>query len=272
MKVLVLGSNGMAGHIVVRYLKSKGYSVSTAARSNADYYLNVEYPNIAATFFDGMPEFDYVINCVGLLVKDSFDRPDRAILINGWFPHAVEHSLKNTTTRLIHLSTDCVFDGKKGQYVETDFHTETNAYGRSKSIGEINNDKDVTFRMSIIGTELKQNGTGLLHWVQSNPNKELQGWDNAFWNGITTLQLAKCIEQYMRNPNFTGVYHLVNNDNSINKYDLVSLINDVFQLNKTIIRTQGPKPVNKILIDTRKVAEYSIPDYTTQLTELRDFQ
>jgi dTDP-4-dehydrorhamnose reductase len=163
-----------------------------------------------------------------------------------------------------------VFDGQRGNYFEDDAHTETNTYGRSKSFGEINNAKDVTFRMSIIGPELK-NGTGLLNWVLTNPDYELPGWSNAWWNGITTLQLAKCIDQYINCPSITGVYHLVNNDVQINKYDLLCKINAVYQLDKKIVSTVGPKTINKILVDTRNEIDFGIPDYYTQLQQLRDF-
>ena len=267
MKILVLGSNGMAGHVVVKYLRKQNYNVHTAARQNADYQLDIEKFIIP----DNLNTFDYVINCVGVLVKDSNDNPDRAVLVNSWFPHYLEKVLKNSNTRIIHLSTDCIFDGKKGNYVESDIHTETNFYGRSKSLGELNNEKDVTFRMSIIGTEIRPNGVSLLNWVLNDPQTTIQGWDNVYWNGITTLQLAKCIEQYICDPKFTGIYHMVNNNVNIDKYSLVSLMNEVFNVGKTVIRTQGPKPVNKILVDTRQVANYSIPDYNTQLVQLRDF-
>lgn len=267
MKVLVLGSQGMAGHVIAKYLNQQKFSVYTAARKGANFQLDIEKFIIP----EHLEDFDYVINCVGVLVKDSNENPDRAILVNSWFPHYLERKLKNTDTRIIHLSTDCVFDGKTGFYVESDTHTETNVYGKSKSLGELNNDKDVTFRMSIIGTELKLNGTGLLHWVLNSPESVIQGWENAYWNGITTLQLAKCIREYICDPKFTGVYHLVNNNLSIDKYNLVSLINEIFNAGKTVIKTQGPKPVNKILVDTRQVANYSIPDYNTQLVQLRDF-
>jgi dTDP-4-dehydrorhamnose reductase len=270
MKVLVIGANGMAGHVVAKYLKQQNYNVHTVARSDADFHLDIENVVDVTQFFNNIDVYDYVINCIGLLVKDSNDRPDRAAIINSWFPHYVEQVLKNTATKLIHLSTDCVFDGKKGEYVEADIHTEMNAYGSSKSLGEVNNDKDVTFRMSIIGPELKSNGTGLFNWVVNNPATELQGWDNAWWNGITTLQLAKCIDQYMQTPVITGVYHLVNNDNKINKYDLLCKINEIFALNKTIVQTQGPKPVNKILIDTRNVLKFNIPNYDVMLNELKN--
>jgi dTDP-4-dehydrorhamnose reductase len=272
MKILVIGSQGMAGHVITKYLKQQGHTVTTSARSNSDINIDIEKISHNDSFFPMLADYNFVINCVGLLVKDSIDRPDRAAIINSWFPHYLEYNLKNTSTKLIHLSTDCVFDGKKGEYVETDIHTEMNAYGSSKSNGEVNNDKDITFRMSIIGTELKTNGTGLLNWVMTNPNTELQGWENAWWNGITTLQLAKCISQYIDNPRISGVYHVVNNNNKINKYELLCKINEVYNLDKIIIKTQGPKPVNKILVDTRKEINFNIPDYTTQLIEMKNFK
>ena len=264
MKVTVVGSRGMAGHVIVTYLKQQGHAVTAVDRS----ILDIEHDNVDQ-FFDSL-DADFLINAVGLLVKDCLDRPDRAIAINSWWPQYCAYRLKDTTTKLIHLSTDCVFDGTRSNYFEGDSHTETNAYGRSKSFGEINNAKDVTFRMSIIGPELK-NGTGLLNWVLTNKESKLPGWTNAWWNGITTLQLAKCINQYIDNPVITGVYHLVNNDVQINKYDLLCKINEVYELGKQIVKTQGPKTVNKILVDTRREIDFNIPNYDTQLQQLRDF-
>lgn len=272
MKILVIGSNGMAGHMIVKYLQKNKYTVHTAARDNADFHLNVEHTDSTNVFLNKIKtDYDYIINCVGLLVKDSVERPDRAALINSWFPHAIENSIKDSKTRLIHLSTDCVFDGKKGEYTETDIHTEMNSYGSSKSLGEINNDKDITFRMSIIGTEIKANGTGLLNWFLNQSPNEVPGWENAWWNGITTLQLARCIDQYINDPKISGIYHLVNNNNKINKYELLLKFNEIFKTNKNIVKTEGPKPVNKILIDTRKEIDFQIPDYTTQLNDLMRF-
>jgi dTDP-4-dehydrorhamnose reductase len=263
MRVTVVGSRGMAGHVIVKYLEQQGNTVTSVDRTQLDVEGNVEQ------FFETL-DTDFVVNAVGLLVKDCVNRPDRAVAINAWWPQYCAYKLQGTDTRLIHLSTDCVFDGQRGNYVEADKHTETNAYGRSKSFGEINNSKDITFRMSIIGPELK-NGTGLLNWVLTNKESELPGWDNAWWNGITTLQLAKCIDQYINNPAISGVYHLVNNNVQINKYDLLCKINTVYELGKHIIRTQGPKTVNKVLVDTRSEIDFAIPDYDTQLQQLRDF-
>lgn len=265
MKITVLGANGMAGHVVVSYLRQQGHTVDAVDRTRLD----VENPISVVAFFDQL-DADFVVNCIGLLVQPCLQRPDRASVVNSWFPHYIEYKLKDTQTRLVHLSTDCVFDGATGLYSETDAHTEMNAYGRSKSLGEVDNAKDVTFRMSIIGPELKD-GTGLLDWVRKNPNQVIPGWDNAWWNGITTLQLAKCIDCYVRNPTITGIYHVVSNSVNINKYELLCLINEVYGLDKTIVRTSGPKDVNKILVDTRHKFNFGIPDYRTQLTELRAF-
>lgn len=264
MKILVLGSQGMAGHMIFKYLRDKNYDVTPAARP----HLRVE--DVESINSIVLNDYDFVINCIGLLVQDSNTNPDKAILINSWFPHYLENILKNSKTRLIHLSTDCVFDGKKGNYVESDIHTETNFYGRSKSLGEVNNHKDITFRMSIIGTELK-NGTGLLNWVLNNNDTVLPGWDNAWWNGITTLQLAKSIEQYMLDPKITGVYHLVSNKHCINKYELLKLINEIYGLGKEIRRTTGPKDINKILVNTRTDLEFDIPSYRTMLEEIKEY-
>lgn len=271
MKILVLGSTGMAGHVIVKYLKMRGYNVVSASRNKDDIYINVEDKSLIPFCINKNHCYDFVINCIGLLVKDSNNDPCRAITVNSWFPHYLEFLLKDSKTRLIHLSTDCVFSGQKGDYVESDTPDETNFYGKSKSLGEVNNEKDVTFRTSIIGPELKNNGTGLLHWVLSSKEMILPGWENAYWNGITTLQLAKCIETHMHNPIISGIYHLVSNDNKINKYGLLRLINETYGLNKQIEKTVVPKSINKVLIDTRKIVDFNIPSYNVMLQELRDF-
>jgi dTDP-4-dehydrorhamnose reductase len=272
MKILVFGSNGMAGHVVVKYLKNCGHTVHTVARSNADYFLDIEKTELTKIFINEIKhDYDFIINCVGLLVKDSIERPDLAILINSWFPHYIEYAIKDSKTKLIHLSTDCVFDGSNGNYIESDFHSETNYYGRSKSLGEVNNQKDITFRMSIIGPEIKSDGTGLLQWILKNTESNISGWENAWWNGVTTLQLAKCIEAYIQNPKISGIYHLVNNYQKINKYELLKKINEIYSLNKNVIKTNGPKNINKVLINTRTDFSFEIVDYDQQLIELRDF-
>jgi dTDP-4-dehydrorhamnose reductase len=118
MKVTVVGSQGMAGHVIVRYLLQKGHDVRAVDRTQLD----VENPLSVVDFFDTL-DTDFVINAIGLLVAPSIARPDRAVHINSWWPQYLAYRLGNTGTRLIHLSTDCVFDGSSGPYTEHDLHT-----------------------------------------------------------------------------------------------------------------------------------------------------
>lgn len=272
MKILVLGSTGMAGHMITAYLSAKGYQVQTAGRSDRnDWYLDVCDTASINNLFSQSDQFDYVINCIGLLVKASEDRPDLAARINAWFPQYLAYLLRESRGKLIHISTDCVFSGSKGQYLEHDPKDEQNFYGRSKSCGEVINNKDITLRTSIIGPELI-NHIGLFDWFRFHSSDIIQGYTNAFWNGMTTLQFAKCIDTFISTKaNATGVYHLVNNHNNISKYYLLTLINKIFKCGKTIVPHALSHKIDKTLVDTRKSVQWQIPDYDTQLTELAQF-
>jgi dTDP-4-dehydrorhamnose reductase len=182
----------------------------------------------------------------------------------------LEHEFKNTDVRIIHISTDCIFDGMVGSYVESDAPTERNLYGMSKAIGEVSNDKDITFRTSIIGPEVSNVGTGLFDWFLKKSGKRVNGWDNAFWSGVTTLELAKCINRWIDDPIFYGRYHLTNNK-KISKYELLEMINKTFEANKIIIQCKGPKSSDKSLIDTRGNPIFSVNEYQQQLIELKKF-
>lgn len=253
--ILLYGSEGMAGHIINSYL-SKKYDICAVSRKEID----IEKHKL----IEG--KFDYVINCIGVLYPDSTKDESRTVYINSYFPHL----LSKMYEKVIHISTDCVFNGKKGDYLETDFPDETNIYGRSKALGELNNNKDLTLRVSIIGPEIKDTSkrSGLLNWITTNKEKTLNGWTNALWNGITTLELAKCIDQYLQNPVITGIHHPVNE--SIDKYSLLCKINEVYKLEKRIVPIEGPKTVNKVLIDTKKF--FKVSNYSTQLNELYSYE
>lgn len=272
MKILVLGANGMAGHIIKAYLENMGHEVNGASRHAPDLYLDVESQHSAHQFFNFNYDFDFVINCIGVLGPDATKNPARTVYINSWWPHYLENYFAHAKTKIIHISTDCIFDGSRGWYVESDLPTEKGLYGRSKALGELNNNKDLTLRMSIIGTEIKKEGrSGLLNWVINNPHDKISGWKGSIWNGITTLELAKQINNYIQNPTISGIYHLVP-DFSISKYHLVSYINDIFGANKEVEAVPG-KIEKKTLLDTRN--EYKvfseIPSYREQLCELKEF-
>lgn len=270
MKVLVLGSNGMAGHVITKYLKEQGHEVTTAARDNADIHIDIyDIESINHTLTDN--SFDYVINCIGLLVKNCIDSPQAAALINGWFPHYLELEFHNSETKVIHLSTDCVFDGCAAKaYQVNDIHTEMNAYGKSKSLGEINNNKDLTIRTSIIGPEIKENGTGLFRWVCSSNETELSGWENHLWNGMTTLHLAKIIDYCMYSDCYTNILQI--GTQPISKYELLCLINEIFNLEKTIVQTNADKPCDKLLVSNVSLFDKMVlPSHRQMLEDLKEW-
>lgn len=271
MKILVLGSQGMAGHMIAHYLERNGFEVYRAARKNESLFIEVSVRESIDEVINS-DSYDYVINCIGMLAGISSKNPEKAALVNGWLPHYLELLLSEKSTRLIHLSSDCVFNGQRGNYIESDVCDEMNFYGRSKSMGEVRNNKDITFRTSIIGPELNPDGVGLLKWVLTHPDKKVPGWANAKWNGVTTLQLAKCLAKYMLDPKISGVYHLVSNQHKITKYELLCLINEIYELNKEIVLTYVPKNIDKVLVDTRQEFDFEIPDYPSQLTELKDYK
>ena len=193
----------MAGHMITKYLSSMGYNLITVARNRSDMIVNFEVLNDIDNLVDTIKNSDirFIVNCIGLLVQDSINRPDKAVVLNGWLPLYLEHKFREADVRIIHISTDCVFDGKVGSYIESDIPNETNLYGRSKAIGEINNDKDITFRTSVKGPEIKSDGTGLMDWFLNKSGNRVTGWDNAFWSGVTTYELARCIRKWIEEPN-----------------------------------------------------------------------
>jgi dTDP-4-dehydrorhamnose reductase len=259
-KITVLGSAGMAGHVVYDYLTSLNkYEVGGISRKEFD----IEEDLLGLVEFLENNKPDIVINCMGLLIKASQNNPTKAIFINSLFPHI----LSDLPSRIIHLSTDCVFDGKEGNYSETSLPTDTGWYGRSKALGEIRNNKDLTLRTSIIGPELKENGTGLFDWFMHQTG-EIQGFSNVMWNGITTLELAKQLDHIV-DTNLSGLYHLVT-DVPISKYGLLLLIQSVWNKTDVKVNQESNTYQNKVLINNR-LGDYNpnIPNYPTQLEELK---
>ncbi len=266
-KILVIGTKGMAGHIIFRYLKNlKSYDVFGIARNieESDHTFNLdvsETEKLKKVMNEG--EFDYVINCIGILNKDAEDHPSKAIWFNSYFPHFLEETTRNTDSKVIHISTDCVFNGKKGNYSETDSKDGEGFYAQSKALGEINNSKDLTIRTSIIGPELNPNGIGLFNWFMAQDG-EINGYSSALWSGVTTLELAKAIDFVINNP-VEGLVHLTNGI-PINKFDLTSLFKDIWKKDNITIKSYDGKVVDKSLRKSDKLS-YEVSSYKEMLTE-----
>ena len=271
-KVLVLGSKGMAGHVVKAYLESLDeYQVFGMAR-NVEPNKNLINLDISET--NKLEEtirnvsFDVVINCVGLLNKNAEDNPEKAIWINSYLPHFLSYLGGKYKFKLIHISTDCVFSGRKGSYKEDALKNGIGIYSQSKALGEINNSKDLTFRTSIIGPELNHNGIGLFHWFM-NQKAEVFGFSEAYWSGVTTIELSKGINEAIQQE-LTGLYHFVNNKR-ISKYDILKTFNNVFRDRSIKILKNSNYKVDKSLVNTRSDLEYCFPCFEHMIIEMKEW-
>ena len=260
----------MAGHIMVEVLDMTGeYEVFGVARKEGKYIDAV----LDVTDFKALENYikdvkpDYIINCVGALVYQSKEDVPSAILLNSYLPHFLSNLGNRLDYKLIHISTDCVFSGKDGEYTEKSFRDGDDNYARTKALGEVINDKDITIRTSIIGPELKSNGTGLLDWFFKQRGI-INGYTKSYWSGVTTLELAKATVEFLK-QDVTGLYQFCPRD-KISKYDLLKLFAKVW--NRTIkIEPFENYRVDKSLVCTRTEFQYPIPEFEKMLVETREW-
>ncbi|PUE60798.1 NAD(P)-dependent oxidoreductase [Limnohabitans curvus] len=235
MRLLVLGATGMLGNAVLRlFTQSKGYQVFGSVRSSAvrqllpidlhpNIFTGVDVENIdSLTHLFAVVHPDVVINCVGLVKQlAEADDPLAAIPINALLPHRLARLCEVAGARLVHMSTDCVFSGAKGNYVESDLPDAYDLYGRSKLLGEVDYPNAITLRTSIIGHELAGNRS-LIDWFLSQTGA-VQGYKNAIFSGLPTVEIARIIHDHLLpNPDLHGLYHV--SAEPINKFDLLSLV------------------------------------------------
>lgn len=271
MRILIFGANGMAGHTISLYFVEQGHDVTSYSLIEMEYCNSIvadvtDWEKVKNVVASG--NYDAVINCVGLLNENANNNIDKSILINSYFPHYLENITRNLKTKVIQMSTDCVFLGDKGNYDEKAFPDGETIYDRTKALGEIRNSKDLTFRNSIIGPDLNENGIGLFNWFMKQTS-DIQGYTNVFWTGVTTLTLAKAMERAM-SEKITGIYHLVNNQ-SINKYDLLHLFNLYFKSGEIQINKSDIVKSKKTLINTRTDFSFEVPTYQEMLKEMKEW-
>jgi dTDP-4-dehydrorhamnose reductase len=275
IKILLLGSAGMAGHILKKELSKNSEQIELVDVARTCQFISPSIQMDVTNFVAlgnliNEANFDYIINSVGILNKTAEDNPDLAILINSYLPHFLESITKSTNTKVIHISTDCVFSGKTGLYIESDLKDGIGYYAQSKALGEIVNKKDLTIRTSIIGPDLNPNGIGLFNWFINQKGK-IKGFTQVFWSGVTTIQLAKTIKEIIfSNNQITGLIHLTNN-NKICKYDLLLLIKKIYGLNNIEIEQSNLYTVDKSLINTRNDIFTNIPNYEEMIIEMNEW-
>ncbi len=268
LKVLVLGSTGLIGHQIYYYLESKNefdmFNIAYRKKLNDKTVLcdARQEENFLATIRNFNP--DIIINAIGILIDGANKNPENAIFINAYMPHRLKRLANELGAKLIHISTDCVFSGRKGNYTETDEKDAYDTYGRTKALGEITDKPHLTLRTSVIGPELKTNGEELFHWFMTQDN-EISGYTASIWSGVTTLELAKAVHWAIKSD-MTGLYHITNGI-PINKYELLSLCKAETGKDITINAIEG-RIVDKSFIDTRQERSYHYPSYQEMIREM----
>jgi dTDP-4-dehydrorhamnose reductase len=240
MKVLILGGSGMLGHQLWETLAPRFDTFITLRRAHSYFSNRVDQNRIitgvAAEDFDSVVQAfatakpDVVVNCIGVVKQQGAAKdPIACLSINSLFPHRLARLCQAAGARLIHVSTDCVFSGKKGNYTEADFPDAEDLYGRSKFLGEVQGAGCLTLRTSIIGRELHSQ-QGLIEWFLSNEGKTVSGYRNAIFSGLTTRALSELIALVMvKFPELDGLWHVASEP--INKFDLLTLVRDTLKVN-----------------------------------------
>lgn len=284
MRVMILGVTGMLGNAMFRvFLAKSGITVYGTARSE-NYRSNFSDQSSSKIIFGVDAENhdslikafatiqpDIVINCIGL-VKQLADATDplQAVPINTLLPHRLAAICKATSARLVHISTDCVFSGTKGNYLETDFPDSFDLYGRSKFLGEVDYPHAITIRTSIIGHELSGQKS-LIGWFLAQ-QQPVKGFTKAIFSGLPTVELARVVCEFiLPRADLHGLYHVA--AEPINKFDLLKLVAAAYGKNITII------PSDELVINRslnanlfKEATGYVTPDWPELVQRMYEFK
>ena len=285
--ILILGKTGMLGSMLYyQFSNQKNYRVFSTLRENtaSDSMLNFDVlqNNVSElSVFVIKNKIEYIINAIGVIKPyckdDDVEGCKKAILVNSNFPYELSKLAKQTSAKVIQIATDCVFSGKEGNYNEDSSHDPLDAYGKTKSLGEVNDKSILNIRCSIIGPEKKAK-VSLLEWFLNNrQNSPLNGFLHHKWNGITTLRFAKLIQQTIEKNLFNSllkeshIYHFVPKY-SFNKFEMLVLFNKVFKKNFQINPTDAIGPVVDRTLSTKFncLDEFSNLDFEKDLIELKE--
>ncbi len=276
--VLVFGGSGMLGHELWRTCAERFDAYATVRSDEPSGPVTealdperivpgvrAEDPRTIARALDETRP-DAVVNCIGI-VKQAVEDPEPAIRVNALFPHELAAACRERDVRLIHVSTDCVFSGKTGGYVESDLPDPVDTYGRSKLLGEPATPGSLTIRTSMIGRELATSH-GLLEWFLAQSGGSVRGFTRAVFSGPTTLVLSRAIADIVeRHEALDGLWHL--SAEPIAKHDLLVQLRDAFELDVEIA------PDDTVVIDRsldssrlRKATGFLAPSWPAMVAEL----
>ncbi len=283
MKILVLGASGMLGNAMLRVMSAQeAWSVFGTVRG-ADPVLHAAAPravlitgvhadqpdSLLAAFAQVHP--DVVINCVGLVKQlSNAEDPLVAVPINTLLPHRLARMCEVAGARLVHVSTDCVFSGKQGNYTEFDLPDAQDVYGRSKLLGEVDYPHAVTLRTSIIGHELRS-AHGLIDWFLSQ-HARVKGYTEAVFSGLPTCELARVVRDFViPDASLRGGYHVA--AEPISKHDLLQIVNREYGKNLQIEPDDQVK-INRSLDASRfrEATGYVAPAWPDLIAQMREFR
>ncbi len=282
-RILVLGAGGMLGNAMLRVLsEDTAYEVVGAVR-------NPQTASKITSIFDGRINTHFnaddldslmhvveierpavIVNCVGLIKQRAeADDPLATLPVNSLFPHRLARVASLANARVIHFSTDCVFSGKAGGYVESDFADAYDLYGRSKLLGELHESHCFTVRTSIIGHEL-DSSRSLIGWFLSQSGTA-KGFRRAIFSGLPTVELAKVVRDYiLPNPQLSGLWHV--SADPINKYELLRLVADIYKKDIEIVADDDFVIDRSLNSDRfRKATGYSPPDWRQLIQSMHQF-
>ena len=239
MKILILGGDGMIGHKIAQALDAQNQEVIISIRKKRNTTLK-DFPEGINIIFNDFLKVnildlldkvnpDVIINSIGITMRRGVaENISDTIYLNSFFPHQLSNWALAFKKRLIHFSTDCIFSGSEGSYLEDSTPDALDYYGKTKGLGEINSKSSLTIRSSMIGPELFTK-TELFEWIINNKEKEINGFSTVMYSGVTTVYMARLLADLIDNhKNLSGIYNVASKP--ISKFQLLHLINDNFDL------------------------------------------
>jgi dTDP-4-dehydrorhamnose reductase len=233
MTIIILGSNGMLGSMIHFLSKTQYTDIPAIAISKSDFDVLAEDIIKLDTL---LPDINYtIINCIGAIPQKKYT-PDEYTKINITFPKDLSKYCKARNFKLLHISTNCVFSGKKDNCLESDISDADDVYGKSKFLGEPS--YGLTIRCSIIGPE-KHTFCGLMEWFLNNNSAEIGGFTDSFWNGLTTLELSKIIFEIINTGEIqNGLLHYYS-ENTLSKYQILEALSNKFNKQVTLNKKEN---------------------------------
>lgn len=277
MRILILGADGMIGHKIAQSLQDfelilasrKSISSKSIGIIKGKMVLHNLITDSLDLLLDNTTP-DIIINCAGITTRRGVeDNIVNTELLNSDLPHKLDSWANLNSKKLIHFSTDCVFSGNRGNYLDNDFADADDIYGKSKALGEVNSPNTLTIRCSMIGREL-YNFTELFEWLKKNKNKKIEGYSKIFYSGITTVRMGKILNKILKkNLNLSGIYNI--SSTPISKFDLLVKLSNAFNLNVDVKQNINNNS-NKVLISEKftEITGIYPPNWDDLISEFKE--